>query len=81
MDTDIRTTGSNEEGSTDTDKSVETNRRPAAPFRLHRTIGRWIRCQHPVSAAVGELGRSAEAAVGLRQLEIELWQPAGMLRP
>jgi hypothetical protein len=25
--------------------------------------------------------RSAEAAVGLRQLEIELWQQAGMLRP
>jgi putative acetyltransferase len=35
--------------------------RPAAPFRMLMMIGRWIRCQHPVPAAVGELcdlGRS-----------------------
>jgi hypothetical protein len=38
--------------------SLHTNRRPAPPFRMSRMIGRWIRCQSPVPAAVGELTRS-----------------------
>ena len=41
-------------------KSVETNRRPELPFRRPGFIGRWIRCQCPLLAAVGGLIRWPE---------------------
>jgi hypothetical protein len=43
-----------------TEQSLHTNRRPAPPYRMSQMIGRWIRSQQPVPAAVGELRRSAE---------------------
>lgn len=39
-------------------KSLHTNHRPAFRGRARRFIGRWIRCQRPLPAAVGELRRS-----------------------
>jgi len=40
-------------------KSLHTNRRPPVRLRSQRFIGRWIRCQRSLPAAVGELWRSA----------------------
>jgi hypothetical protein len=38
-------------------KYVAPNRRHALPFRCAKFLGRWIRCQRPFPAAVGELLR------------------------
>jgi hypothetical protein len=38
---------------------MHTNRRPALQFRCSGFFGRWIRCQRPFPAAVGDPYRSA----------------------
>lgn len=35
---------------------MHTNRRPALLFRCAVFLGHWIRCQRPLTAAVGEQG-------------------------
>jgi hypothetical protein len=38
-------------------KAMHTNRRPALRLGRAEFFGRWIRGQHPLPAAVGDLGR------------------------
>ena len=49
--------------------SLHTNRRPAPPFRMWWMIGRWIRRQHPVPAAVGSVIVGPNRAAKSRELQ------------
>jgi len=58
-------------------KRMHTNRRPAFQFRCSKFLGRWIGCQRPFPAAVGDPDRSAVEKPSVRAIKA----PFGAIRP